>query len=77
MSHYFVVSGEEDFAFYQEHYEKAFTDKETLCAMVKRNLKIKKGFIEQESIKDVPIGNSMVLGNPKAPITIIKWTDFQ
>ena len=23
------------------------------------------------------IGNSMVLGNPKAPITIIKWTDFQ
>jgi len=29
------------------------------------------------AVKDVAIGNSMVLGNPKAPITIIKWTDFQ
>ena len=28
-------------------------------------------------VKNVPIGNSMVLGNPDAPITIVKWTDFQ
>ena len=29
------------------------------------------------AIKNVPVGNSMVLGNPKAPVTIVKWTDFQ
>ena len=29
------------------------------------------------AVKNVPIGNSMVLGNPKAPITVVKWTDFQ
>tara|TARA_B110000014_G_scaffold258705_1_gene245241 strand:- start:2031 stop:2345 length:315 start_codon:yes stop_codon:yes gene_type:complete len=29
------------------------------------------------TIKNVPVGNSMVLGNPKAPVTIVKWTDFQ
>ena len=27
--------------------------------------------------KNVPIGNSVVLGNADAPITVIKWTDFQ
>ena len=31
----------------------------------------------KNAIKNVPIGDSMVLGNPKAPITIVKWTDFQ
>ena len=25
----------------------------------------------------VPVGNSIVLGNPNAKVTIIKWTDFQ
>ena len=29
------------------------------------------------AVKNVPIGDSIVLGNPKAPITIVKWTDFQ
>ena len=28
-------------------------------------------------VKNIPIGDSMVLGNPDAPVTIIKWTDFQ
>tara|TARA_Y100000996_G_C22347987_1_gene571564 strand:+ start:132 stop:455 length:324 start_codon:yes stop_codon:yes gene_type:complete len=28
-------------------------------------------------VKNVPIGDSMVLGNPNAPVTIVKWTDFQ
>ena len=28
-------------------------------------------------VKNVPIGNSMVLGNPNAPVTIVEWTDFQ
>jgi len=27
--------------------------------------------------KNVPVGNSMVLGKADAPVTIIKWTDFQ
>jgi TolA-binding protein len=27
--------------------------------------------------KNVPVGNSMVLGKTDAPVTIIKWTDFQ
>lgn len=27
--------------------------------------------------KNVPIGNSMVLGKKDAPITIVEWTDFQ
>ena len=28
-------------------------------------------------VKNIPIGDSMVLGNPDAPVTIMKWTDFQ
>ena len=31
----------------------------------------------KSAVKNVPIGDSVVLGNPNAPITIIKWTDFQ
>ena len=27
--------------------------------------------------KNVPIGNSIVLGKADAPVTIVKWTDFQ
>lgn len=48
MLHFYLVSGKEDFAFYRRNYEKAFTDKEALMALVKRNLEIKKGFIEQD-----------------------------
>lgn len=25
----------------------------------------------------IPVGNSIIIGNKKAPITLIKWTDFQ
>ena len=32
---------------------------------------------QASAVKNVPIGNSMVLGNPNAPVTIIEWTDFQ
>ena len=35
------------------------------------------GGAQKSAVKNVPIGNSMVLGNPKAPVTITKWTDFQ
>ena len=37
----------------------------------------KSGGDKSGAVKDVPVGNSMVLGNPKAPVTVIKWTDFQ
>ena len=32
---------------------------------------------QASAVKNVPIGDSMVLGNPNAPVTIIEWTDFQ
>ena len=32
---------------------------------------------QASAVKNVPIGNSMVLGNPNAPVTIVEWTDFQ
>jgi len=32
---------------------------------------------QKSEVKNVAIGDSMVLGNPDAPVTIIKWTDFQ
>ena len=37
----------------------------------------KKPAVAKGGKKDVPVGNSMVLGKADAPITIIKWTDFQ
>ena len=48
MLHFYLVSGEDDFTFYQSHYEKAFTDQNSLLNLVKRNLEIKKGFIERD-----------------------------
>tara|TARA_B100000029_G_scaffold92386_1_gene82319 strand:- start:209 stop:523 length:315 start_codon:yes stop_codon:yes gene_type:complete len=32
---------------------------------------------QASAVKNVPIGDSIVLGNPDAPVTIFKWTDFQ
>ena len=32
---------------------------------------------QSASVKNIPIGDSMVLGNSDAPVTIIEWTDFQ
>ena len=32
---------------------------------------------QSAKVKNIPIGDSIVLGNPDAPVTIIKWTDFQ
>lgn len=46
MLHFYLVSGEKDFSFYQEYYEKAFVDRSALLALIKRNLEIKKRFIE-------------------------------
>ena len=48
MLHFYLVSGENDFIFYTDHYMKAFTDEKTLLALVKRNLEIKKSFIERD-----------------------------
>jgi 3-dehydroquinate synthase len=48
MLHFYLVSGEDDFTFYQSHYEEAFTSQDALLNLVKRNLEIKKGFIERD-----------------------------
>ena len=51
MLHFYLVSGEDDFSFYQQNYEKAFTNEKSLLALVKRNLEIKKRFIEREEFE--------------------------
>ena len=48
MLHFYLVSGKDDFEFYKQNYEKAFEDEATLIALIKRNLEIKKGFIERD-----------------------------
>ena len=48
MLHFYLVSGEDDFEFYRQNYEKAFEDEAVLMALIKRNLEIKKGFIERD-----------------------------
>ena len=48
MLHFYLVSGEDDFRFYQQNYDKAFTDDSALMSLIKRNLEIKKGFIERD-----------------------------
>jgi len=48
MLHFYLVSDESEFSFYQQYYEKAFTDQNALLMLVKRNLEIKKGFIERD-----------------------------
>ena len=48
MLHFYLVSGQKDFAFYQKNYEKVFTDDEALIAIIRKNLEIKKGFIERD-----------------------------
>ena len=32
---------------------------------------------DPNAVYNVPVGNSVVLGNPNAKVTIVKWTDFQ
>ena len=48
MLHFYLVSGEDDFRFYQQNYDKAFTDESALMSLITRNLEIKKGFIERD-----------------------------
>jgi len=48
MLHFYLVSGEGDFEFYQDCYNRAFTDEKILLELVKRNLEIKKRFIERD-----------------------------
>jgi len=48
MLHFFLVSGAEDYELYKANYKSAFTDDEVLLKLVRRNLEIKKGFIEQD-----------------------------
>ena len=55
--------------------ERLSNDIKTLKASGNNNQK--QGNANASTIKNVPIGNSVVLGNPNAPVTIIKGTDFQ
>jgi len=48
MLHFYLVSSKTDFEFYQDRYAGAFTDENILQELVKRNLEIKKGFIERD-----------------------------
>ena len=48
MLHFYLVSGRENFSFYQDHYEEAFTNEDVLLALLNRNLEIKKSFIERD-----------------------------
>jgi len=57
--------------------EKLSNDIKALKASGNKNNAQKQGNANASTIKNVPIGDSVVLGNANAPITIIKWTDFQ
>lgn len=46
MSHYFVVSGKEDFFRYKNDYDSVFNDKKLLAGLIARSLEIKKRYIE-------------------------------
>ncbi len=46
MLHFYLVSGEKDFKIFQDYYENSFNDNDALLHLIKRNLKIKKRFIE-------------------------------
>ncbi|WP_205748084.1 AroB-related putative sugar phosphate phospholyase (cyclizing) [Dyadobacter luticola] len=48
MTHYYVVSGEEDFARLKREYAAALTDKQVLAGIINRSLEIKKGYIERD-----------------------------
>lgn len=46
MSHYFVVSGKEDFNRFKSEYPQALKDKNILTGLINRSLEIKKSYIE-------------------------------
>jgi len=46
MSHYFVVSSEEDFKKYKQNYTPALSNKTVLANMISKSLEIKKSYIE-------------------------------
>ena len=48
MLHFYLVSSEKDFNYYRNNYNAAFVNNETITSMIKRNLAIKKGFIERD-----------------------------
>ena len=43
----------------------------------KSNNKQNKPQADPNKVYDIPIGDSVVIGNPNAKVTIIEWTDFQ
>ena len=48
MLHFYLVSGEKDYDLYTRSFEQAFHNEHILLSLIKRNLEIKKGFIERD-----------------------------
>ena len=48
MLHFYLVSGKADYEYYQQNYDSAFKDDRILLDLIKRNLEIKKSFIERD-----------------------------
>lgn len=48
MCHFFIVSGEEDFARFKREFRKARLSRETLLGLIARSLEIKKKYIESD-----------------------------
>ena len=46
MCHYFIVAGEDEFAFFKKNYKNALMDEEILSEFIAQSLKIKKTYIE-------------------------------
>tara|TARA_Y100001970_G_C13957638_1_gene711546 strand:- start:419 stop:709 length:291 start_codon:yes stop_codon:yes gene_type:complete len=51
-------------------------EKKVVSAPAKKNQNNKKQ-ADPNAVYNIPIANSVVLGNPNAKITITEWTDFQ
>jgi len=56
---------------------KRLTTLEKKVGSAPSNDKNKKPQADPNAVYNIPVSNSVVLGNPNAKITITKWTDFQ
>ena len=54
MLHFYLVSNEKNFSYYVKNYDNAFKDNEVLLNLIKRNLSIKKDFIEIDEFDKGP-----------------------
>ncbi len=54
MLHFYLVSNEENFNYYLKNYDNAFKDNEVLLNLIKKNLSIKKSYIEIDEFDKGP-----------------------